>query len=69
MKVLIIGGGACGASAAARLRRLDDSAEIIILEKPLKFQLQIAVCLIIVPDILQMRMLCMFLLQRSLRNF
>lgn len=33
MKVLIIGGGACGASAAARLRRLDDTAEIIILEK------------------------------------
>lgn len=33
MKVLIIGGGACGASAAARLRRLDDKAEILILEK------------------------------------
>lgn len=33
MKVLIIGGGACGASAAARLRRLDDSTEILILEK------------------------------------
>ncbi|MBS4760033.1 MAG: FAD-dependent oxidoreductase [Clostridium sp.] len=33
MKVLIIGGGACGASAAARLRRLDDNAEITILEK------------------------------------
>lgn len=33
MKVLIIGGGACGASAAARLRRLDDSAEILILEQ------------------------------------
>ena len=33
MKVLIIGGGACGASAAARLRRLDDSAQITILEK------------------------------------
>ena len=33
MKVLIIGGGACGAGAAARLRRLDDSAEILILEK------------------------------------
>lgn len=32
MKVLIIGGGACGASAAARLRRLDDTAEILILE-------------------------------------
>ena len=33
MKVLIVGGGACGAGAAARLRRLDDSAEILILEK------------------------------------
>ena len=33
MRVLITGGGACGASAAARLRRLDDSAEITILEQ------------------------------------
>lgn len=33
MKAVIIGGGACGASAAARLRRLDDEAEILILEK------------------------------------
>ena len=32
MRVVIVGGGACGASAAARLRRLDDYAEIIILE-------------------------------------
>lgn len=33
MKAVIVGGGACGASAAARLRRLDDNAEIVILEK------------------------------------
>lgn len=33
MRTIIIGGGACGASAAARLRRLDDNAEILILEK------------------------------------
>ncbi len=33
MKVIIIGGGACGASAAARVRRLDEKAEIIVLEK------------------------------------
>lgn len=33
MKVVIIGGGASGASCAARLRRLDEKAEIIILEK------------------------------------
>ncbi len=33
MKVLIIGGVAGGASAAARIRRLDESAEIIIFER------------------------------------
>lgn len=33
MKVLIIGGVAGGASAAARLRRLDENAEIVILER------------------------------------
>ena len=33
MKVVIIGGGAAGASAAARLRRLDESLEITILER------------------------------------
>lgn len=33
MKVLIIGGVAGGATAAARLRRLDESAQIIIFEK------------------------------------
>ncbi len=33
MKVLIIGGVAGGASAAARLRRMDESAEILILER------------------------------------
>lgn len=32
-KILIIGGVAGGASTAARLRRMDESAEIIILEK------------------------------------
>ncbi len=32
MKTVIVGGGACGASCAARLRRLDEKAEIIILE-------------------------------------
>ncbi|GKU23198.1 FAD-dependent oxidoreductase [Clostridium folliculivorans] len=32
-KVLIVGGVAAGASAAARLRRLDESAEIIMFEK------------------------------------
>lgn len=33
MKVLIIGGVAGGASAAARLRRLDEAADIVILER------------------------------------
>jgi len=32
-KVIIVGGVAGGASAAARLRRLDESAEIILFEK------------------------------------
>ena len=32
MKTVIVGGGACGASCAARLRRLDEKAEILILE-------------------------------------
>ena len=33
MKVLIVGGVAGGASAAARLRRLDETSEIIIFER------------------------------------
>ena len=33
MSVVIIGGGACGASCATRLRRLDENCEITILER------------------------------------
>ena len=33
MRVVIIGGGATGASCATRLRRLDENCEIIILER------------------------------------
>ena len=33
MKVVIVGGVAGGATAAARMRRLDENAEIIIFEK------------------------------------
>lgn len=33
MRVIVVGGGAAGASCAARLRRLNEDAEIIILEK------------------------------------
>ena len=33
MKVIVVGGVAAGASAAARLRRLDEKAEIIMFEQ------------------------------------
>ena len=33
MKIIVIGGVAGGATAAARLRRMDEKAEIILLEK------------------------------------
>ena len=33
MKIVIIGGVAGGATAAARLRRLDERAEIVVLER------------------------------------
>lgn len=33
MRIIIVGGGAAGASCAARLRRLNEEAEIVILEK------------------------------------
>lgn len=33
MKIVIVGGVAAGASAAARLRRLDEHAEIIVFEQ------------------------------------
>ena len=33
MKILIIGGVAGGATAAARLRRLDEQAEIVVFER------------------------------------
>ena len=33
MKIVIIGGGAGGASVAARVRRLDEFAEIILIDK------------------------------------
>ena len=33
MKVIIVGGVAGGASCAARLRRLDETAEIIMVER------------------------------------
>lgn len=33
MKIIIIGGVAGGATTAARIRRMDETAEIILLEK------------------------------------
>jgi NADPH-dependent 2,4-dienoyl-CoA reductase/sulfur reductase-like enzyme len=41
MKLLIIGGVAGGASAAARARRLDESAEIVLLQVS-KFNVELA---------------------------
>lgn len=47
-KYLIVGGVAGGATAAARLRRLDEFAEIIMFEKVTRTCLfQTVVCLII----------------------
>ena len=42
MKIVIVGGVAGGASAAARLRRLDEHAQIILLERDRISLMQIA---------------------------
>lgn len=47
MKYMIIGGVAGGATAAARLRRVDEKAEIVLLEKASTFLMPIVVFLII----------------------
>ena len=46
MKVLIVGGVAGGASCAARLRRLDESAEIIMFERGEYISMQTVVFLL-----------------------
>ena len=46
MKYIIIGGVAGGATAAARLRRVDEKSDIY-LRKGNTFRMQIAACLII----------------------
>ena len=45
MKIVIIGGVAGGMSAATRLRRLMEDAEIVVMEKGPLFHLQTVVCL------------------------
>lgn len=47
MKVIIIGGVAGGATTAARIRRVDESAEIILWKKESIYRMPIAACLII----------------------
>ena len=46
MKVVIVGGVAGGATADARIRRLDENAEIIFLKEAVMFLMQTEVCLI-----------------------
>ena len=57
MKVVIVGGVAGGASAAARLRRLDEEAEIVMLERERTFPMRTAACLIILVGRLQKNLL------------
>lgn len=47
MKIIIIGGVAGGATTAARIRRVDETAEIILLEKESIYHTPIAGFLII----------------------
>ena len=47
MKVVIVGGVAGGATAATRLRRLDEHAQITVFERSDIFHMQIVDCLII----------------------
>lgn len=47
MKVVIVGGVAGGATAAARIRRLDEQAEIVVFERWDMSAMQTAVCRII----------------------
>ena len=47
MKIVIVGGVAGGATAAARIRRLDEKAEIVIFERTAFFHTQTAACRIL----------------------
>lgn len=44
MKVIIVGGVAGGATAAARIRRLDETAEILVFERSATSLMPTAVC-------------------------
>ena len=47
MKVVIVGGVAAGATAAARIRRLDENAEIVVFERSGYIPMLTVACLII----------------------
>ena len=47
MKIIIVGGVAGGATAAARIRRNTEHAEIILIEKAATYHTPTVVCLII----------------------
>ena len=44
MKYIIIGGVAGGATAAARIRRIDEHAEIVLFERESIFHMPIVAC-------------------------
>ena len=44
MKVVIVGGVAGGASAAARIRRLDEHAQIVMIERSAMYPMPTAAC-------------------------
>lgn len=64
MKYVIVGGVAGGASAAARLRRLDETAEIVLFEKESIFLMRIAVCLIISEGLSKSGNVCSYRLRK-----
>lgn len=53
MKIVIVGGVAGGATAAARIRRLDEQAQIIVFERSDMFPMLIADFHIILEMLLQ----------------
>ena len=66
MKIVIVGGVAGGATAAARIRRLDENAEIIILSEADMFPTQIADSLTISEEKSLTKRICFY---RLLKDF